>query len=201
MRRIVLASPLALAALAVALGSLPACVSTVSDNVELAASPREDKDYAAKLTQATRESDVIKDFETRYSTSATYLSPAFKAAFAKRFEALYHRSDLQFAEAGTKAAFFVTINAADDEAMDISNPKHWTIQLKEKGEAVQPVLVKRLNDKERWRPFFPAINDWSQEYLVVFDLPAVNANSPELVEKTSLTLALANADGTVNLTW
>ena len=78
---------------------------------------------------------------------------------------------------------------------------HWNIFFTTKEGDIKPVVVKKLNDKLRWTPFFDFVDPWSQEYLVVFDAPAGSGNSPELVEKNKVTLTFANADAQVSLVW
>ncbi len=180
---------------------LTACVSSVESDVELATTPDEDPDYSKVLGKSTQTRTVFADFETRYQVTATYLSPEFIGAFGKRMEKVYKKGDGPWQEAQGKAAFFVSVSSPDDDRTDLSNPNHWTVLMGAKEGSLKPILVKRLNDKERWRAFFYSVTGWTKEYLVVFDAPAVNANSPDLVEKTSINLTFANADGQVNLTW
>jgi hypothetical protein len=177
------------------------CVKTLSSNVDVHGHPDEDSEYSDVLEKATKEATVIKDFETRYKVSATFLSPEFRSAFTKRLESVYLQGALKFDEARSKAGFFVILYTPDDERVNLANPQHWTVLLETAEGQLKPVLVKRLTDKERWRAFFDGVNDWTREYLVVFDTPSVNPNSPELVEKPQIHLIFANADGKVKLNW
>jgi hypothetical protein len=177
------------------------CVSNLESDVDVTPAPREDSEYYAAVEKATEERTVFKDFETRYRVTATYLSPEFRAAFAKRLERVYKRSDVLFEEADSKAGFFVSVHAPQKERTDLANPQHWSILLSSNEGALKPILVKRISDKERWRAFFDSVTEWTTEYLIVFDVPSVNANSPDLVAKTAMNLTFANADAQVNLTW
>lgn len=183
------------------LALLPGCVTSVEPDVSVAMAPSEDPEYSAAFAQATKARVVFKDFETRYQLSATYLSPAFRAAFARRYTRVYKKDMVEFVEATQKAGFFVIIQSPTDDRTDLTNPQHWTLVMNTKDGPMKPILVKKLNDKERWRAFFDSVTKWTTEYLVVFDAPAVNANSPDLVEKTGINLMFANADAEVNLTW
>lgn len=196
-----LKSLFALAAVAQLSFGLTACVYSVEDDVSIATTPTDDADYGDALHKATKSRTVFAEFETRYQVTATYLSPEFLGAFARRLERVYRKGEGPWQEAQGKAAFFVSVHSPGDDRTDLTNPNHWTVLLDGKEGAMKPILVKRLNDKERWRAFFYSVTGWTQEYLIVFDTPAVNANSPELVEKTSINLTFANADGQVNLTW
>ena len=190
---------------AIALTGPTACVTSKEPDVETHAPPLADPDYGPVLAKATQSRVVFRDFENRYQVTATYLSPEFRAAFAKRLAQVYLNDESRlFEEASAKAGFFVSIEAPSNELnekTDLSNPQHWTVQLAGSQGPLKPILVKRLNDKERWRAFFAGINTWTYEYLVVFDAPSVNPHSPELVQKTGVTLTLANADAKVDLSW
>ncbi len=178
------------------------CVSSIEEGVSITTSPEEDDAYSEALEKATRSRSVFKDFEARYFVHATYLSPEFRAAFQKRLERVYKVGTVTFEKASGKAGFFIAINAPRSDRVDIANPQHWTVLLNTPEGPQKPVLIERLDDKERWRAFFPeTITHWTTDYLVVFDVPSVNPNSPALVEKEGVSLMLANADAQVSLTW
>lgn len=177
------------------------CVYARETDVKVAASPMEDDAFDKALRKATQKRSVFNDFETRYEISATYLSPEFRGAFAKRLEDVYKRADVELGEIGQKAGFFVSLQSFDDTRTDLTNNQHWTILYASKEGTVRPILIKRLYDKERWRAFFPSVDHWSHDYLVVFDVPSIDANAPKLVEKTAVTVTFANADAQVELTW
>lgn len=178
------------------------CVSSIEEDIRITPAPKEDQPYYEVLEKATKSRTIFKDFENRYQLSATYLSPEFRAAFAQRLERVYKNAPMQFEEASARAGFFVSIDAPDDERIDLSNPHHWSIFLGGAGNApMKPLLVKRLDDKERWRAFFDNVTDWTTEYLIVFDAPSVNANAKDLVAKTPINLMFANADAQVSLNW
>lgn len=177
------------------------CVHSIESDVAIAPAPLEDSEYGEALTKATQARTVFKDFETRYQLTATYLSPAFRTAFSRRLERVYRSGHVEFEEAATKAGFFVSLQAPEGERTDLTNPRHWTVQLAGKDTPVQPILLKKLSDKERWRAFFPSVTEWTTEYLVVFDVPAVDTNSPQLVQPTNMGITFANADAQVTLSW
>ena len=183
--------------------TLAGCLSSIEPDVDLTPSLTEDTTYYEVLTKSTIKRTVFKNFETRAIVSATYLSPEFRAAFSERLERVFKRGDLHFDEAKDKAAFFVSVEVPglDMERADITNPYHWSVMLNGDQGPIKPILIKRIVDKERWRAFFVNVNNWSSEYLVIFDVPAVNANSPKMVVKTPVRLTIANADAQLNLSW
>jgi hypothetical protein len=191
-----------LAAFTVLLCATSGCVSSIEPDIDINASVSEDRPYYDALTKATRERTIFKDFETRYIMTATYLSPEFRSAFAARLEQVYKRGEPGFQEATAKAGFFITLNApGGDDRIDLTNVHHWTVLLETKEGPIRPILIKHIDDKVRWRPFFPGVTNWSSEYLVIFDTPSVDANSPQMVAKTAVHLILANADAKVGLVW
>lgn len=177
------------------------CVHSMESDIDVADAPEDDGPYATIFEKSTRTRAVFKDFEKRYQVVTTYLSPEFRSAFTERLTKVYKTGAGEFDEANAKAGFFVSLNAPFDDRADLANPHHWTVLLKTTDGLIKPVLVKKLNDKERWRAFFPSVNSWSHDYLIVFDAPGVNPGSPELVEKTTINIIFANADGQVSLTW
>lgn len=185
------------------LGALmTACVSSIEEDITLTPSPTEDEGYRQALEKATKSRTIFKDFENRYQLTATYLSPEFRSAFAQRMARVYKNAPMQFEEASAKAGFFVTIEAPNDDRIDLTNPHHWSIFLGSNDKnPLKPVLVKKLDDKERWRAFFDSVTPWTTEYLIVFDAPSVNANSKDLVAKTPINLMFANADAQLSLNW
>jgi hypothetical protein len=193
--------PLLLALALAALAAPTACVSSIEPDVDITPSPDEDAPYAAALGKATQSRVVFKDFETRYRLSATYLTPEFRAAFAQRLERVFKQGHGQFDDVTGKSGFFVSLHAPENDRTDLTNPEHWSVLLQTGGATQKPVLIKKLSDKERWRPFFTTVDEWTSEYLVVFDAPAANPQSQALVEQNQITLTFANADAQVNLSW
>lgn len=180
-----------------------ACIHSTEAEIQLAKSPEEDGDYDKALSQATQKRIVNENFETRYDVTATYLSPQFRVAFAKRLEKVFKKGDIQLDEATQKAGFIVSLHTLIDDRSDLTNPHHWTVLLHAKnGESpIRPLVIKPLSDKERWRAFFPAIDFWSADFLVIFDSPSTDAKAANLVEKSPVKLSFSNADATVEMTW
>jgi len=181
--------------------SFTACVYSKEADVKLTEPPTEDKSFDLALEKASKTRSVFSNFETRFALTAVYISPEFRTAFANRLEKVYEKSNVELGEIGPKAGFLVSLQVFDDTRADLTNPQHWTVVLKSKDGPIRPLLIKPLPDKERWRAFFPSINQWSHDFLVVFDVPGVDANTPKLVEKSPVSVTFANADARVDLTW
>ena len=177
------------------------CVQTLSKQVDFNDPLDQDKAYYDHLTRATRDSKVFRNFETVYAVSATYLSPEFRGALARRYEDLFKQPQPMLEEASSKAGFFVTIYGPDRDNVDLTNSRLWSIFLQIKDQSIRPVLVKRLSEKEQWRPFFEGIHPWSHEFLILFDTASITPNDPSMVDKTSFAMTFASADAKVNFNW
>jgi hypothetical protein len=177
------------------------CVSSIESAVDINEPVESDGAYYEAYKKYTQEAKVISNFEHRYSITATVLAPELRSALGKRYESLFKVQQSVLDDASTKSGFFVTIFSPNRAGYDIEDEVHWTI-LMEGGETPRrPTVVRRLDDKERWGPFFPEVNQWSKEYLVVFDESLPDLAAAELVKKNSISLIFANADAQVKLTW
>jgi hypothetical protein len=194
LKKMVLVAPVVLLA-----GS---CVHSIDPGFELSDEIHKDEDYYDKYQAATRGGDLIAKFDVRYRLHATYLSPEFRSALAKRVQKLYlDESAGAFEEATTKSGFIVTVYGLDRDTTDLANTNHWTLIFETKDGPVRPVLVRKINDKVRWRNFFETISPWTTDYLVVFDRASINPGAENLVEKPKTKLLLANGEGKVQLEW
>lgn len=161
----------------------------------------EDRDYSRIYEEYTKNREVYKDFESKYRLTVTYLAPNFRGAFSKRLKDLFTQEHPSFDEAAQKAGFFISIHSPDEKAIDLNDPHLWTIFTDIDGGRHSPLVIKRIDQKERWQPFFKDISPWSREYLIVFDAASVSPNQPEMVEKASVSLTFANADAKVTVNW
>ena len=159
--------------------------------------------YAMAYSAGAEVAPLMAAFELeRRSRTRALFDATVGSGTAKRLSRVYQQERALFDEASTKAGFFVSIDAPNGARIDLSNQNHWTVLLSSGADqGLKPVMVKRLDDKERWRAFFDTVNEWTTEYLVVFDTPSIDAKSPALVEKSGLTLTFANADAQVRLSW
>lgn len=181
--------------------SSTACVFSKESDVKITEPPLEDRAFDQALEKASKTRSVFSNFETRYILTAVYISPEFRTAFANRLTKVYKKADVELGEIGSKAGFLVSLQVFDDTRSDLTNPQHWTVVLNGADGPIRPLLIKPLMDKERWRAFFPFIDLWSREFLVVFDVPGIDANTPKLVEKSGVSITFANADAHVDLKW
>ena len=177
------------------------CITTLDEQVEIHAESLEDSEYATTYMAVTNQYEVIENFETKYVISASYLTHEFRNAIATRHQKIFSDPAPILSEASSKTGFFITLYVANDEAADLRDQNLWSLTLKQGSQKIPPVLVKKLSRKERWRTFFPSINLWTQEYLVLFDSPATGSGEQKLLEESQQTLMISNADAQVKMTW
>ncbi len=179
---------------------LTGCLSTIdSTHLQTPTPVPDDSDYYQSYTQASQQFDFIDHFETKYKVHITQLTPAFRTALAKRHEQIFLEPQPLLTEASQKTAFFVTLYSRDHNLADIADERLWTVQLRTGTSVLKPSLIKPIKPKERWAPFFPDINVWSSEYLVLFDR-APAANQPDAVNAVS-EFILASPDGSITTRW
>lgn len=175
--------------------------SAAKTKVEMLPTIEQDDDYENALRKASRSTSVTRDFETKYTLEATYLSPDFRSAFARRAER-FTKNKMHFLEESSgKSAFFVTLFSPDSRVDDLADQDHWTIQLTSAEKPLRPAFVRRLADKDRWKNFFPGVNRWSAEYMVVFDTPSRSTDSPEMAAGNQMQVQFTNPDADVTMTW
>jgi len=176
------------------------CVTSWDDSVAIHHRPEDDKEYFEAYLKATRDDKVFVNFETRYTMSITYLSPDFRQAFAKRFESLFGSPQPFLDDASSKLGFFISVFSPDDDKHDLKDEQLWHTKMMIGETVYRPTLIKRLSKKERWRPFFSNVHNWSYEYLVLFDTPTIALSANTLKER-SITLSLSNSDARIAQTW
>jgi hypothetical protein len=181
--------------------TMVSCVTSLDRGMDSTDTVSEDSDYYKAYQSATRGGDVIKNFGLEFRVHATYLYPEFRSKLALRLSKLYLQDMAAFSEADAKAAFFVTIYNTDRDNVDLTNTNHWTVLLETKDAPMRPVLIRKINDKKRWKHFFTSISPWTTEYLVVFDTASVNPGSKQLLVAPYVKMTIATAVGRSVLTW
>lgn len=174
------------------------CVVSIEPEVDLQPSPLSDSSYEPVLTKNTRSIEVTDNFESRFQIKSTTLSPDFLKAFAKRYERIYKETPPVLIDSAGKAGFFVSLVVPTRDLANLNDPDLWTIQLTRGKEVTRPSIVRRLNEKPRWKAFFPGVNLWSHDFLVVFDAPAPGGEEA-LVKAVKWRLTFASPEASVNI--
>ena len=180
---------------------LTSCVTSVGDGVSVNDTVVQDDEYNAVLERYSKNAKVFVDFEARYTIDATMLATHFRSALASRYERLFKVPQPMLSVASDKAGFFISLFSPEMRGYDLEDETTWSVLLDINGKLVKPSLVKRLPNKERWTPFMPSVNQWSKEYLLVFDEPLPDVSNEELLKKNTIALSISNADAQVKLGW
>lgn len=176
------------------------CIYSIDSSVELNPSVEQDSEYVDQLEQSSRKAQVINNFETKYKLVVTYLSPQFREALTNRIEKIYNVKEPFLTETDNSTGFFVSIFSSNDDTLQLSDERLWNVTLTTQSGKHKPKVIRRISDKERWKPFFNQINTWTEEYLVLFDVPSTKGES-KLVDQGILRLLLSNAEAKVKLEW
>lgn len=158
-----------------------------------------DDQYMRVYHHSTRTVRIYSDFETKYTMTITNVDKSFQKALADRIKSLMMDDVPALSEAGNKTAFFVSIFGPDERMMDINDPQLWNFILKLKDKELRPLNIQKLGRKERWLAYFPAINKWTSEYLIIFDSPP--PAGVDLVKPEETELKFANSDAKVSVLW
>lgn len=182
------------------LSILPGCLSTIdSTNLQTPTPVPEDPAYNKIYQESSQKFDFIDRFETKYKISITQLNTNFRQAIASRYEKVFLEPQPLLTEASNKTAYFVTMYSSNNRLADLADDRLWAVQLRTGSSVLKPSVIKRIEPKERWHAFFPEINNWSAEFLLLFD-QTPPANQPDAVNAVS-ELILASPEGSISTRW
>lgn len=176
--------------------ALTSCMSSTEPYIQLNSSIVEDSAYLTALKAHTRSAAVNKNYERRFSISATHLHQDFLSALNTRHKALFLEERPVDLVENQQTVFFVVLEA-DARRSDFEDPQLWKVFLGEGEQRRKPLAIRAITSaKKRWEPFFGAVSLWSEEFLVIFQKdPQSSSDVP------SLTLTVANHDARVSLNW
>lgn len=157
----------------------------------------QDDSYLSAVEAFTERYEVINHFKTDNIIQVTLLHPRLVRRISKRHKALFQDEKEVFPSATDKFSFVVSLYSRDDDASDLKDKNYWNVQIMSRGTAYEPVITQELKEKSRWTPFFPHIQAWSREYLVVFDVPLVDGDKAALVKPAVTTLKISSATGKI----
>lgn len=179
-----------------------ACITSGGAKVSQQPTIKDDKQYHEALTKFSRRVEIVQNFENVANVSVTLLSPGFVESFSNRFQTLFGQDQPFSDNPGERTIFFVSIFAPSRAALELDNASVWSLSLQSGKEVVKPMTIKKLTQKERWQPFFSDVNQWSMEYMVVFDKKlAAGVSNKEMVKSETIQLVLANAQAKVAMDW
>lgn len=158
----------------------------------------DDEVYVDALRKFTRSVKVYSNFETLYTIHVTYLSPEFMQAFNTRMERFIHDMKSTLNKSSAHLGFFVSIFTPEEGLRHLSDPAIWDIYHETNQIKNAPTTLKALRDKDHWKPFFPQITPWSQEYFILFEDPS--GETKRNLEQ-SFNVVFANAYASSKLLW
>ena len=175
--------------------SLSGCLHRFDQRVEALPDLTHDRGYVNVYRHATRHSRVYRGFEHQFSVGATHLSPTFLQAFRTRHSLLVdgHEDMLVGGASNQQTAFLVSL--ATPSAADLRDYTIWTVRLHNGNSSFDPVVIKKIRNKDKLELFFRNITPWSNEYLLVFEA------GQHAVPHDPLQLVLGNARARVRLSW
>ena len=90
--------------------------------------------------------------------------------------------------------FFVSRFSPDFEFSKLEDSKRWECLLKIGDKEFRPTAIKYLKEKDRWYSFYPYVNRWSNEYLIIFSPPQDLGTGP-------VVFSVANVLAKTVMTW
>lgn len=173
---------------------LSACLHRLDHRVEALPDIGSDHRYTSVYDNATRTSRVYRGFEHQFSVNATHLSPAFLQAFRARHRLLSDNHDDIFTRSAQHRQTAFLVSLATPRPADLRDYLRWTVRLHNGESSADPVVIKKIRNKDKLELFFRNVTPWSREYLLVFEsLPQTHADRLQLV--------LGNSRARVQLSW
>ena len=173
---------------------LSACLHRLDSRVEALPDISSDRRYASAYDNSTRTSRVYRGFEHQFSVNATHLSPSFLQEFRHRHRLLADNHNDIFASNNRQRQTAFLVSLATPSYADLRDYLTWTVRLRSGDNSFDPVLIKRISNKDKLELFFRNVTPWSNEYLLVFDPSPHTRPDP-------LQLVLGNSRARVRLSW
>lgn len=177
--------------------------SSQGSSVSVPPSPKEDNSYAPVLAKWTRQANVISRFQSQVKVNAVIFTEDFRQAFMRRVNLLKGTKSHGIDDlTSDKLGFFISIYTPEYAYMNLEDLKLWNIEVHYGSKVLTPSLVKNLREKSWFEPYFPFIDKWTSEYLLVFDVKdATTLQENNFIAPDSVSLVLKSALAGVELTW
>jgi hypothetical protein len=170
---------------------LTACVS---ENVasDIVPKPSKDSVYFPVLSKYTKSDSVYASLQKVIDISVVKFTEEMKNSYLNRLARIRQSNPLQpqaeivgtnvnsfltldFASSGPKIGFLVSVYTPDSSFQELENKNLWNIRY-----GNLPVSkIQKLTDKDVLDAFFPFVNKWSTEYLVIFEQGAAENPQPK----------------------
>ncbi len=193
---------LAVKAGVLALWGLTACTSVPEEGtVTIPPAAHEDEEYAKVTKKWSKSLRVFDRFQNRLEMHSVLFTEEMRQAYVSRWVKMRGDSRTRIGmDVGGKLAVFVSLFTPEDDFLRLDDEALWTIRLSYGEKVLNPVIVRRLFDKELYQSFFPFIHEWSNEYLVVFDV-SVAESSDAMVLPSQVSAQFLSSLASVELAW
>lgn len=185
------------------LATLAACTTTKGD-VETAIPPEPlaDDAYAPVYDKWFRKVSLVDQFQKRIDASAVLFTDDMRKAYAERWVRIRGDREAEIeALAGGRLAVFVSVFTPEADYLDLDNRQLWSHSLQLGAQGASPVAIKRLFSKSAFSPFFPFVNRWTSDYLVLFDASSSSLQGAGLVNAPSASFHMRSALASLEFTW
>ena len=176
------------------LSLLTSCATSSNTSVTVHKAALDDEEYVSTLENKTREVHVYDVFKSQYKITATLLDEDFRQALSKRVSSVLLKERIKELHIENKTAFFVVLSTPDRKMEQLEDKDIWTVTLKDGSEDLKASEIKYMREKSQSQLFFPSVDTWSKEFLVIFD-----KDPKDLSQEISL--VVTNGKAEVKLGW
>lgn len=176
------------------LSLLTSCATSSNTSVTVHKAALDDEEYVSTLENKTREVHVYDVFKSQYKITVTLLDEDFRQALSKRVSSVLLKERIKELHIENKTAFFVVLSTPDRKMEQLEDKDIWTVTLKDGSEDLKASEIKYMREKSQSQLFFPSVDTWSKEFLVIFD-----KDPKDLSQEISL--VVTNGKAEVKLGW
>lgn len=152
--------------------------------------------YEETMEKNSRSETVFANYEQLYVMNVAGFTTEFYDSFTNALNERL-RSTAMLADIRVNSTYFVSIFSPDLEYNDLGNARLWEFILTVDGREYRSSIVRKIIDRDAWAPFFSFMNRWSNEYLIVFEVP----ESDQVPSDAKRTLTLANSKAKTEMVW
>lgn len=176
------------------LSLLTSCATSSNTSVTVHKTALDDEEYVEILEDKTRDVHVYDVFKSQYKITVTLLDESFMQALSKRISSVLLKEQIKELHIENKTAFFVVLSTPDRKMEQLEDKKIWTVTLKDGAETLKASEIKYMREKSQSQLFFPSVDTWSKEFLVIFD------KDPKKLSQ-DISLVVTNGKAEVKLGW
>jgi hypothetical protein len=184
-------------------GSL-GCVSASNlSSAKVPESPEGDKEYAEAYRKWHTRLSVTDQFQKKFDADGVLFSNEMRKAYTERWQRLRGKNDAGLGDlSGGKLAVILSYFSPEDDYLELGNTQLWSVSLEVGGKTYAPALIQRLQQKTALQGFFPFVNHWTADYLLVFDANSDESGASQgSIDLTKTQLKLSSALVQANLGW